>query len=147
MSRVAVATCAGENVDPDSPILLAALERHGLEAHLCVWDEPDVEWASFDLTVLRSTWDYAPRRGEFLAWARSVERLANPYEVVEYSSDKHYLLDLAARGVTPADVLSRLAASLGLAEPGEAVTTAELVTRFAIERVPTQPWRLAPTDV
>ena len=57
------------------------------------------------------------------------------------------LADLAARGVTPGDVLSRLAASLGLAEPGEAVTTAELVTRFAIERVPTQPWRLAPTDV
>lgn len=103
MSRVAVATCAGENVDPDSPVLLAALERHGLEADLCVWDDPAVEWASFDLTVLRSTWDYAPRREEFLDWARGVERLANPFEVVEYSSDKHYLLDLAARGVAVVD--------------------------------------------
>ena len=103
MSRVAVATCAGENVDPDSPVLLAALERHGLEADLCVWDDPAVEWASFDLTVLRSTWDYAPRREEFLDWARGVERLANPFEVVEYSSDKHYLLDLAARGVDVVD--------------------------------------------
>jgi glutathione synthase/RimK-type ligase-like ATP-grasp enzyme len=105
VSRVAVATCAGENVDVDSPVLLTALHRAGLEADLCVWDDPAVDWARYDLTVLRSTWDYAPRRDEFLAWARGVERLANPYDVVAYSSDKHYLADLAARGIPVVDTV------------------------------------------
>ncbi len=98
MSSVAVATCAGDDVDPDSGPLLDALASEGLEGELCVWDDPAVDWSRFDLVVVRSTWDYAPRRAEFLAWARSVARIANPYRVLEYSSDKHYLADLAARG-------------------------------------------------
>lgn len=98
MSRVAIATCTGENVDPDTPVLLAALHDNGLDATLCVWDDPAVDWDSFDLTVIRSTWDYTSRHLEFLEWAKSVPRLYNPYEVVRYSVDKHYLGDLATRG-------------------------------------------------
>jgi glutathione synthase/RimK-type ligase-like ATP-grasp enzyme len=98
VSLVAVATCAGEDVDVDSAILLEALGREGVDAVLAVWDDPTVAWDRFDLVVVRSTWDYAPRRAQFLDWARSVARLANPYPVIEYSSDKHYLSDLAARG-------------------------------------------------
>jgi glutamyl-tRNA synthetase len=40
------------------------------------------------------------------------------------------LADRAARGETPDDVRALLAASVGLAEPGERVTAAELVERF-----------------
>lgn len=57
------------------------------------------------------------------------------------------LADLAERGVTPAEVLSRLAASLGLCEPGERVTAEGLVPRFRIDHVPTRPWQLATADV
>ncbi|HUY42820.1 MAG TPA: hypothetical protein VMU98_03535 [Acidimicrobiales bacterium] len=99
MTRVAVATCAGQDVDPDSPLLLDALAAQGVDAALCVWDDPRVAWADYDLVVIRSTWDYASRRAQFLDWARSVERLVNPFSVVEYSSDKHYLADLAAKNV------------------------------------------------
>lgn len=98
MIRVAVATCEGEDVDPDSPRLLEALGAQGVRGQLCVWDDPSVDWDAFDLTVVRSTWDYASRRAEFLDWARSIRHLLNPYEVIEYSSDKHYLADLEARG-------------------------------------------------
>ena len=98
MTRVAVATCEGEDVDPDSPRLLEALSQRGVEARLCVWDDPSIDWRDFELTVVRSTWDYASRRDEFLDWARAVPRLLNPYGVIEYSTDKHYLSDLAARG-------------------------------------------------
>ena len=100
--RVAVATCAGE-IDPDSDLLLAALGDLGVEAQLCAWDDVSVDWDGFDLTVVRSTWDYASRRDEFLAWARAVARLANPYAFIEYSSDKHYLFDLANRGYAVVD--------------------------------------------
>ena len=41
------------------------------------------------------------------------------------------LADRAALGETPADVRALLAASVGLSEPGEAVTPAELVGRFS----------------
>ena len=105
--RVAVATCANE-IDPDSDLLLDALGDLGLSGELCVWDDDSVSWEGFDITVVRSTWDYASRRDEFLAWARGVTRLANPYSVLEYSSDKHYLFDLESRGY--AVVASRVAA-------------------------------------
>jgi hypothetical protein len=95
---VCVVTCSGHDVDPDSPILLDALAARGLASELVVWDDPGVAWDSFSLCVVRSTWDYSRRRAQFLAWAKAVSRLANPYPVLEYSSDKHYLADVEARG-------------------------------------------------
>ncbi|HVB70959.1 MAG TPA: hypothetical protein VND83_05590 [Acidimicrobiales bacterium] len=95
MKRVALAT-AHVSDDPDEPLLLAALADEGISARAVPWDANDP--FDDDLVVIRSTWDYTTRRDEFLAWARGVARLANPYEVVAYSSDKIYLGDLAARG-------------------------------------------------
>ena len=96
MSRVAVATSTNAE-DPDAPHLFAALARAGVSVDLVAWDAP-ANWDNYDLVVVRSTWDYVARRDEFLDWARRVRRLANPFPVLEYSSDKHYLGDLAARG-------------------------------------------------
>ena len=52
------------------------------------------------VVVLRSVRDYAKRgnHDKFLAWARSVPRLANHPDVVEWNSDKHYLKRLAELG-------------------------------------------------
>lgn len=47
------------------------------------------------------------------------------------------LPELEAQGV---DVLNLLAASVGLAEPGERVTAANLVERFDPDRLPREPW-------
>jgi glutathione synthase/RimK-type ligase-like ATP-grasp enzyme len=98
MTHVAIATCRGEDVDIDTPILLAAMERVGLPATMCIWDDPEVKWNDFDLTVIRSTWDYAPRRSEFLNWARGIKRLHNPFDLIEYSTDKHYLANVQDQG-------------------------------------------------
>jgi len=54
------------------------------------------------------------------------------------------LRDLAADGITAGQVTSRLAASLGLARPGESVTTAALVDRFDPDALPTTSWRVTP---
>ena len=98
--RIALATCrdlpAG---DEDSPLLLAACASAGLDAEWRVWDDPVVDWASYDLVVIRSTWDYVPRRDDFAAWAASVPRLANPADVVGWNTDKSYLANLEAAGV------------------------------------------------
>jgi glutathione synthase/RimK-type ligase-like ATP-grasp enzyme len=88
--------------DRDLPVLRAALERAGAEADGVFWDDPDVDWASYDLVVIRSTWDYSWRADEFTAWAQKVAevtRLANPAAVVRWNADKRYLGELAAAGV------------------------------------------------
>ena len=56
-----------------------------------MWDDPAVDWAAYDLVVLRSPWDYVSRRDEFVAWAAGVPRLANPADVVAWNTDKRYL--------------------------------------------------------
>ncbi|HSK95591.1 MAG TPA: hypothetical protein VK891_03160, partial [Euzebyales bacterium] len=86
----------------DEPLLTAALRAQAVEADVVVWDDPTLDWASWDLTVIRSTWDYPRRPGEFLAWARHVDRVGavlNPPAVLAWNSDKRYLTELAAAGV------------------------------------------------
>ncbi|MEU0751524.1 ATP-grasp domain-containing protein [Streptomyces albogriseolus] len=104
MVRVALVTCAdGPDVaeDRDLPVLVRALNEAGAEASAEVWDDAGVDWARFDLAVIRSTWDYSWRAAEFTAWAErcgALTRLANPADVVRWNTDKRYLADLAAAG-------------------------------------------------
>lgn len=99
MTRVAIATSgADEELDPDSSLLFDALGALGIEGELCVWDDSNITWAAYDLVVIRSTWDYTKDRAGYLAWAREITALHNPYPIIEYSTDKHYLADLKQRG-------------------------------------------------
>ena len=95
--QVALAGCSGY-ADPDAPLLLDALGRIGVAAESAAWDAP-VDWSAYDLVVVRSTWDYVGRREEFLSWADTVPRLANPASVLRWNTDKRYLARLAAAGV------------------------------------------------
>jgi hypothetical protein len=80
---------------PSDAGLVAALADRGVPARWQVWGEP----VDAGLVVLRSTWDYTWRVPEFLAWCASVPRLANPLPVIEWNTDKGYLLELAKAGV------------------------------------------------
>jgi hypothetical protein len=94
-ARVALATCAAlpQLADDEVP-LLEALRAHGVATEPAVWDDPEVAWDAYDLVVVRSTWDYVPRRGEFVAWAQAVPRLLNGADVIRWNTDKHYLAAL-----------------------------------------------------
>jgi glutathione synthase/RimK-type ligase-like ATP-grasp enzyme len=100
--RVAVATSAGddfdEEIDPDAQLLRDALRDVDIDGQLCVWDDASVKWSDYEIVVIRSTWDYTKDRRGYLEWARSLPKLFNPYPIIEYSTDKHYLDDLASRG-------------------------------------------------
>ena len=99
-ARVALATCAElPDLDDDERQVLDPLAALGIEAEPVVWDQPAVDWAAFDLTVVRSTWDYVGRRDEFLSWAESVPRVHNPAEVLRWNTDKRYLAELADAGL------------------------------------------------
>jgi O-ureido-D-serine cyclo-ligase len=108
-----VTAIAARAADEDLPPLEAALRAAGADVTIAEWDRPH-DWSRFDLALLRSTWDYPHRLAEFLDWAEGVSRatrLFNTMPLVKWSSDKHYLRDLAAQAV-PA-VLTRFI------EPGE----------------------------
>lgn len=76
----------------------------------------------------RPVWAHVP-----LALGPDGERLAKRHGAVT-------LTDLAAQGVSPSEVRSRLAVSLDLAAPDEAVTLAQLLERFHPDRLPREPW-------
>lgn len=100
MRHVALATCAElPDGDEDAGDLVAALARAGIDASWHSWNDAGVDWDGFDVTLLRSTWDYTHDRAAFLAWTATVPRLLNTAEVVAWNSDKTYLRDLAAAGV------------------------------------------------
>ena len=89
-------------LDEDLPPLEAALHAAGLETRVVDWDDPDTPWASFDLVLLRSTWDYTDRLREFLLWVDSTGSLTtvlNSPRIVRWNTDKHYLAELARAGV------------------------------------------------
>jgi glutathione synthase/RimK-type ligase-like ATP-grasp enzyme len=112
--KIAVVTAvAARDVDEDMPSLESALRNAGADVTITEWDLPH-DWSRFDIALLRSTWDYPQRLAEFSGWLEAVNQattLLNTLPAVKWSSDKHYLAELAQRGVP--SVLTRFV------EPGE----------------------------
>lgn len=97
---IALVTCAEiPDLEGDDRLLIEPLATLGYATDAVIWDDPSVDWARYRLAVLRSPWDYPPRRDEFVAWAASVPRLANPASAVGWNTDKRYLGELSAAGV------------------------------------------------
>lgn len=100
---VALVTCAAmPGLHPDDRQLLHALRAAGIESEPAVWEDPNYDWSAVRLAVIRSAWDYSFRRDQFVAWADRAARgttLWNSARVVRWNTHKHYLCDLAERGV------------------------------------------------
>lgn len=109
---VLIATSAAlPGLYPDDRHLLRSLRDRGLAAEPAIWEDPHAPWEAARLVVIRSTWDYAYRREQFVAWAEGVAAsspLWNPAPVVRWNTHKRYLLDLEHRGVpvTPTTLLA-----------------------------------------
>jgi O-ureido-D-serine cyclo-ligase len=101
--HIALVSARGaRKLDEDLPPLQRALESCGARVTIARWDDPKIEWADFQLALLRSTWDYAKRLPEFLDWVHRAAlrtQLLNPLAVVRWNTDKHYLAELGRAGV------------------------------------------------
>jgi hypothetical protein len=98
--KVAIATCTEVgDLDRDAPLLSGALLARGIGAQEVVWDDPVADWSAYELVIVRSTWNYPPRRDAFVDWAQRLPRVLNSAAVLRWNTDKHYLADLAAAGV------------------------------------------------
>lgn len=101
---------------PDEAPLTRALEAAGWRWRWVPWDEPGVDWAGFDLVLIRTTWDYFLFIDRFRGWvehaARAGANVWNPSDVLLWNSDKRYLQELARAGVptVPTRVVPREAA-------------------------------------
>jgi glutathione synthase/RimK-type ligase-like ATP-grasp enzyme len=104
MPRVAFATYQqSPQLSDDDRLVADVLRKRGVDVHPVAWDAPDVDWPSFDLVAIRSTWDYHLKPGLYEQWLRSflptADRLWNPPTVVLGNLNKRYLGELAKSGV------------------------------------------------
>lgn len=97
-----VTATSARHLDEDLEPLTSALTRAGIAHDVEAWDDTSVRWERYELAVIRSTWDYTTRHREFLDWIDGTAAhttLWNPPAVLRWTTDKHYLADLAAAGV------------------------------------------------
>ena len=89
--------------DPDAGLLCPALLAAGASSvAFASWDDPSVDWSSFDVVLVSGTWDSVDRPVEYLAWTSSVDAkttLLNPHEVIAWNLDKRHLRELEAAGL------------------------------------------------
>lgn len=99
MKRIVLLTAKYLNGETYGNELLAQeLSKMGYSTSFKCWD--DFEDEGEDLFVLRSTWNYTEHLAEFLAFCRKIgPRLVNSLAVVEWNSNKRYLLELADKGL------------------------------------------------
>ena len=107
--KVYLVTFQGMTYDEDSKVLNGSLKRRGIECEIVSWDDPEVDWSKPDLNIVKSTSNYILDREPFLLWAQETEMKAplwNGSEIIEWNSDKRYLLELEGKGIpTPPTIL------------------------------------------
>lgn len=103
MTAVLLVTCAEwPDGEPEGGLLVRELAARGVDAAWAVWDDPAVDWAAARMVWVRSLWDYERRRDQLVDWARRVQdvtTLVNTAAVIEWNTDKAYLLDLQEAGL------------------------------------------------
>lgn len=101
--RVALVTCMElPRPDGDLPPLERAFAALGATASVVCWEDACIDWSSFDVALVRSTWNYVGRYREFHAWIERVDRatrLLNPRAALEWNLHKRYLAELARAGI------------------------------------------------
>lgn len=133
--RLALATCADlPSIQPDDAHLVASLERLGVHPVLCVWNDPAVDWSTFDAVLIRTIWDYFKHHAAFLEWLDRLDRLGvptiNDSALLRWNSDKRYLLELARHDV--AIIPTRLARAGELSEVLAAMPAQQVVIKPSI---------------
>ena len=130
--------------DPEGAIDVAlhdALTARGIAFERPLWSDADVDWAAYDLAVVRTVWDYTVARDAFVDWAAragSMTRLENPSDVLRWNTHKGYLIELEERGapVVPTAWLGR----------GDTVDLAELCASRGWDEVVIKPAVAAGSD-
>jgi glutathione synthase/RimK-type ligase-like ATP-grasp enzyme len=152
-SRVALITYSGvPAITTDDRLLRDALIARGAKVDARPWDAR-TDWSSYHRLVLRSCWNFHHRPKEFLLWVNEVREnhdgsLRNSPQLVQWSVDKRYLMDLDAGGIAIVPTIW-VSAVEGEAPNLDALIAAQgwdegAVVKPAISATAHQTWRVAP---
>lgn len=134
----------------DDALFARALERRGLRVRGAAWEDPAAAWSSAAAVVIRSTWDYHLRLGEFLDWVNRVASttpLHNDARVVRWNSHKKYLADVARAGVPVIDtVFASAGTRLDVASIAREHGWGEIVVKPAVSASAHETRRFAPDE-
>lgn len=91
-----------QNILTEDSLLTSALEQKGFKVARTFWDNDAFDWTETRFALFRATWDYFHRFEEFHLWlkrcAPTVDFI-NPYSVIQWNMDKHYLGQLKEKGI------------------------------------------------
>ena len=91
-----------QNIYQEDNLLKEALEARGKKVGRVSWSDVEFDWASTAAVIFRTTWDYFGRYEEWVNWLEQLKhktQMINPYNTVRWNMDKHYLAELAAKGI------------------------------------------------
>lgn len=83
--------------------LIPLFAAHHFEVEAVIWDNPSVDWSSFDFLIFRNTWDYYEKEAVFNQWLLKITALEiptfNSIETIQKNKHKFYLRTLQSLGV------------------------------------------------
>ncbi len=101
-------------VPNEDEMLLNLFTKHKHQVELKVWDDPSVDWTSYDIIIIKSTWDYFIGKIEkFYQWLDFIKEknipCLNSPDLIKWNSDKHYLIDIQSAGlnIVPSIVIEK----------------------------------------
>lgn len=91
-------------VKDEDVLLLEFLKGKGLDIHREVWTNSTINWLDYDLVLIKAPWDYHEHITDFYNWLDKLNSLSipllNPYEIIKWNSDKHYLKEISDSGLS-----------------------------------------------
>jgi glutathione synthase/RimK-type ligase-like ATP-grasp enzyme len=109
--RLAIISCS-ELMDlmEDDRLLLPEFHALGIETTICAWDDPSIDWGTFDCLLFRSAWDVWHKPAAYRTWLQVLlkdgVRSVNPIEAILWNFDKGRICELGDRGVSITPSLS-----------------------------------------
>jgi glutathione synthase/RimK-type ligase-like ATP-grasp enzyme len=139
-----------QNVVTEDRMVVESLEKKGLKVYRTHWDDPEMDWPLTRNILFRTTWDYHHRFDEFSNWLKDVDsktNMINPYELVLWNQDKHYLKELAQQGINiPATIFMEKGENYSLVDLFERTNFTEAIIKPTISAAARETYRIKRED-